>query len=223
MATRTATRISGRRVVNSSGGCTQPHSTSKCHPCPAHPRMSATLLARVMGSNGFARIPAGLNSSKVWRFAVWTLAVRKMTGKDFVVGCAWRCSNVVGPSQPGIMTSRRMASGRVSRATSTPSAPQEAVRTRQPATTSRLTCATSRMSSSSSTIRIRRVWSGSQLTMSPARETDVGIPRAACSARAERSGSRTGPSAFRTGGPRLPWASRSRRATVSPDASGTGE
>src|SRR5579859_634671 len=64
--------------------------------------------------------------------------------------------NVDGPSRPGIMTSMRIRSGRISYAKSIPIWPEAAVRTSRPASRLSVVCTTTQISGSSSTYRTDR-------------------------------------------------------------------
>src|SRR6185369_2798932 len=73
-----------------------------------------------------------------------------------MAGSSCSAPNVAGPSMSGIITSRRMTSGRDARAEAMPCTPESAVRTSHSSSVnSSVASATSRMSSSSSMINTR--------------------------------------------------------------------
>src|SRR3954454_18761478 len=117
--------------------------------------ISHTCRPSASGSNGLAMTPRTPSSLKRRRSAACTFAVRKITGMSLVAGSRCNAANVAGPSMSGIITSRRMASGRAARAVVMPDAPDSAVSTSQSSVSSSVASAISRISSSSSMISTR--------------------------------------------------------------------
>ena len=111
-----------------------------------------TLPPSVAGSNGLGRIPTTSRDSSRSTSAIIAEAVRNRTGMSAVRGSARSARRVAGPSMNGIITSRRMASGRSRAALATPSAPEAAVIVSIRAR-ARLIWTSSRVSASSSMMR----------------------------------------------------------------------